>query len=71
MKEKAIGHLVKTNPIQSQSKPIGEDQYKTKDPRHKTKDTSLESEVWGLKSGRKGKIDAKCAFTKEYEEKCG
>jgi hypothetical protein len=40
------------------SKPIGEDQYKTKDPRHKTKDTSLESEVWGLKSGRKGKIDA-------------
>ena len=69
-----IGHLVdkgKTNPIQSQSKPIGEDQYKTKDPRHKTKDTSLESEVWGLKSGRKGEIDAKCVFTKEYEEKCG
>ncbi len=31
---------------QSQTKPIGEDQYKTKDPRHKTKDTSLESEVW-------------------------
>ncbi len=48
MKENAIGHLVKTNPIQTQSKPIGEDQYKTKDPRHKTKDTSLESEVWGL-----------------------
>jgi len=65
-----IGHLVdtgKTNPIQSQSKPIGEDQYKTKDPRHKTKDTSLESEVWGLKSGRKGEIDAMCVFTKDYD----
>ena len=70
MKINPIGHLVKTNPIQTQSKPIGEDQYKTKDPRHKTKDTSLESEVWGLKSGRKGKIDAKCVFTKDYEEKC-
>ncbi len=53
------------------SKPIGEDKYKTKDPRHKTKDTGLESEVWGLKSGRKGKIDAKCVFTKDYEENCG
>ncbi len=42
---------------QSQSKPSGEDQYKTKDPRHKTKDTSLESEVWGLKSGRKATYD--------------
>jgi hypothetical protein len=29
-----------------------------RDPRHKTKDTSLESEVWGLKSGRKVKIDS-------------
>jgi hypothetical protein len=46
-----------TNVIQNKanSKPIGEDQYKTKDPRHKTKDTSLESEIWGLKSGRKAK----------------
>ncbi len=44
-----------TNVIQNtaNSKPIGEDRYKTKDPRHKTKDTNLESEVWSLESGRK------------------
>ena len=38
-----IGHLVKTNPIQTQSKPI-----KANLP--------------------EGKIDAKCVFTKDYEE---
>ena len=43
MKENAIGHLVKTNPIQTQSNPIAE----------------------------RVKIDAKCVFTKDYEEKCG
>ncbi len=38
---------------QTQTNPIGEDRYKTKDPRHKTKDTNLESEVWSLEAGRK------------------
>jgi hypothetical protein len=33
---------------QTQSKPICGDRYKTKDPRHKTQNTSLESEVWSL-----------------------
>ncbi len=43
-----------SNPIQSQSKPIGEDRYKTKGPRHKTKDTNLESEVWSLEGRPEG-----------------
>jgi len=53
MKEKAIGHLVKTNPIKANSKPIGEDQYKTQDTRPKIQILSLKSGVW--KEGRKVK----------------
>ncbi len=52
-----IGAMKKQSQNKPNSKPIGEDRYKTKDPRHKTKDTSLESEVWGLKSGRKATYD--------------
>ncbi len=59
MRKWTFGGTGKTNPKRTQSKPIGEDQYKTKDPRHKTKDTSLESEVWGLKSGSKVKNERK------------
>ena len=47
MKILSIGHLVKTNPIQSQSNPK-QTQYKP--------------------NSRKGKIDAKCVFTKDYEK---
>jgi hypothetical protein len=43
MKINTIGHLVKTNPIQTQTNPIAE----------------------------RVKNDAKCVFTKRYEEKCG
>jgi len=50
MKILPIGHLVKTNPIQSQSNPK-QTQNKPNLP--------------------EGKIDAKCGFTKDYEEKCG
>ena len=51
MKINPIGHLVKANPIQTQSKPV------------------LSAVEWA--NCRKGKIDAKCVLTKDYEEKCG
>jgi len=41
---------------QSQSKPIGEDRYKTKD-------TNLESGVWSLESGR---LAIKCGRTHNW-----
>ncbi len=37
------------------------------DQRPKTQDQRYKSWVWSLESGRKGKIDAMCVFTKGYE----
>jgi len=77
MKINPIGHLVKTNPIQTQSNPICQrvklmqsvylqrimKKYAAKGyEKTKPKQTQFAKRV---------KIDAKCVFTKDYEEKYG
>ncbi len=68
---------IEVNENKANSNPIGEDRYKTKDPRHKTKDTSLETEVrrqsiglWlGFFAG--GKLDIEINFSLWPDKKSG
>jgi len=61
-----IGHLVKTNPIQTQSNPV----LSAACPELAVALSVVEGVVeWA--DCRKGEIDAKSVFTKDYEEKCG
>ena len=45
--------------------------FNTKDYENKSNWTLGENKPNFKPNGRKGKIDAKCVFTKDYEEKCG
>ncbi len=80
MKENAIGHLVNTNPIQTQFKPnlvrrrriansVNTTIYEIFLPLAGQKNKPNSNPI--KPNCRKGKIDAKCVFTKDYEEKCG
>ncbi len=72
-----IGHLVKTNPIQTQTNPIAErveidaKSVLTKDYRKNDDFIVRKNKAKTNPIAERAKIDTKCVFTKDYEEKCG
>jgi len=64
-----IGHLVKTNPIQTQSNPVLSAACPELAVALSVVEGVVEWVEWA--NCRKGEIDAKSVFTKDYEEKCG